>query len=56
VAEDWLRLAVDGATAAEAMVAGELVALQQQERVRQRKAWPKAWRKAKKKKRRAWLD
>jgi CHAD domain-containing protein len=56
VAEDWLRRAVDGATAAEAMVAGELVALQQQERVRQRKAWPKAWRKAKKKKRRAWLD
>jgi len=55
VAEQWLRLAADQATAAEALAAGELIAVQRAEEVACRAAWPGVWKKVAKKKRRSGL-
>ncbi|MDQ6797203.1 MAG: CYTH and CHAD domain-containing protein [Actinomycetota bacterium] len=55
VAEEWLRLAADGATAAEALAAGELIAVQRAEEAACRAAWPAAWKRVAKKKRRSGL-
>ncbi len=55
VAEDWLRLAADEATAAEALAAGELIAVQRAEEAACRAAWPAVWKKVAKKKRRSGL-
>jgi len=55
VAEDWLRRAASGATAAEALAAGELITVERAEEVSCREAWPGAWEKVAKKKRRSGL-
>ncbi|MGI9023858.1 MAG: CHAD domain-containing protein [Acidimicrobiales bacterium] len=55
VAEEWLRQAADGASAAEALAAGELIAVQRADEVAYREKWPDAWEKVAKKKRRSGL-
>ena len=55
VAEAWLRRALDGADSAEALAAGELIALERAEAAAARKAWPKAWAKASAPTLRSWL-
>ena len=55
VAEEWLRRAADGATAAEALAAGELITVQRAEEEARREAWPAAWKKVAKSKRRSGL-
>jgi CHAD domain-containing protein len=58
VAEEWLRAAVaasGGATKAQSLVAGELIAAQRQEAAARREAWPALWKDASKSKRTAWL-
>ncbi|HEX9530488.1 MAG TPA: CYTH and CHAD domain-containing protein [Acidimicrobiales bacterium] len=54
VAEAWLRQAAHG-SAAQALVAGQLVALQREEVAAARAAWPAAWAAASRKKLRSWL-
>jgi len=55
VAEDWLRQAVLRASPAQALAAGELIAVQRAEEAAAREAWPAAWKRIDKKKRRAWI-
>jgi CHAD domain-containing protein len=55
VAEAWLREAVNGSGATQALAAGELIALQRVEQARCRAEWPSVWKRAKKKKLRSWL-
>jgi CHAD domain-containing protein len=55
MAEEWLRGHLDGATAAEAMVLGQLVGIQRAEAAACRAAWPEAWKKASEKKLCDWL-
>jgi CHAD domain-containing protein len=55
VAEEWLRVAAGEAGAAEALAAGELIAVQRAEEAACRDAWPAAWKKVVKKKRRSGL-
>jgi len=54
-AEEWLRRAAGQASAAEALAAGELIAVQRAEEAASRAAWPAAWKKVAKKKRRSGL-
>ncbi|MHB8669843.1 MAG: CYTH and CHAD domain-containing protein [Acidimicrobiales bacterium] len=55
VAEAWLRDAAED-SAAVAVVAGELIAVQRLEILDCRSAWPKAWRTARHRSLRTWLD
>lgn len=55
VAEAWLRAAAPELSAGEALVAGQLVAVQRAEAEAARQAWPSVWQAASKKKLRAWL-
>ncbi len=58
VAEEWLRKAASeagGASAAEALAAGELIAVQRAEEATSRAAWPAAWKKVTQKRRRSGL-
>jgi CHAD domain-containing protein len=58
VAEDWLRgaaVAAGGATKAQSLVAGELIAAQRAEAAARRDAWPALWEQASKSKVTAWL-
>lgn len=55
VAEEWLRHAIVRAGAAQAMAAGELIAVQRAEAAACRDEWPAAWRKLDRKKLRSWL-
>jgi CHAD domain-containing protein len=56
VAEGWLREAGLEADASQALVAGELVALQVLDAARRRAEWPAAWERASKKRLRRWLS
>jgi len=56
VAQGWLRDAVRGADSAQAVVAGELIALQRIEAAELERRWPKVWKKAARKRLRRWLD
>lgn len=55
VARDWLRAAAADAPADVALVAGQLIAVEQSEADRRRQAWEAAWRQADKGRNRAWL-
>lgn len=56
VAEGWLRSQVESASApSEALVAGELVAMQRHQEAKCRLAWTKPWKKASQKRLRVWL-
>ena len=55
VAEDWLRAASAKGPAAQALVAGQLIALQREAMVVARRDWPEAWGDVDRKKLRAWL-
>jgi CHAD domain-containing protein len=55
VAEAWLRQVAAAGSAAQAMVAGELIALERQEQQVGRDSWSKSWRVASNPKLRAWL-
>jgi CHAD domain-containing protein len=55
VAEAWLRDAVVGASTAQALAAGELIAVQRADAEACRRAWGPAWAKASRKRARAWL-
>jgi CHAD domain-containing protein len=56
VAEGWLRDHVPGTELGQALVVGELVAVQRAEAAACRKAWRKAWKEADGKKLRRWLE
>jgi CHAD domain-containing protein len=56
VAEGWLRDAVSRAGSAQALVAGELIAVQRSEAAAARAAWGRAWKQASRKKLRSWLS
>lgn len=56
MAEAWLRAAVGGAPATQALVAGQLIALQRAEGAASRAAWPKTWKRVDRKKLTAWLS
>jgi CHAD domain-containing protein len=56
VAEDWLRQVGSTSSAAQALVAGELITRQRDEQAACRKAWIKPWKSASKKKLRSWLS
>jgi len=51
VAEEWLRRTAADSTAAEALAAGELIAVQRVEEAACRAGWPAVWKKVAKKKR-----
>ncbi|MDQ1373393.1 MAG: hypothetical protein QOJ09_731, partial [Actinomycetota bacterium] len=55
VAEDWLRAAAASSRGSQAVVAGQLVAIQHQEMERSRRRWRTAWKAAAKKSLRSWL-
>jgi CHAD domain-containing protein len=55
VAEAWLRDAVAAAPAAQALAAGELIAIQRGDAQACRRAWGPAWERASHKRARAWL-
>ncbi len=55
VAEAWLRDAVAAAPAAQALAAGELIAMQRADAEASRRAWGPAWERASHKRARAWL-
>lgn len=55
VAEAWLRDAAVEASSEEALVAGQLLAVQRADADAARRAWPAAWEAARAKKLRAWL-
>ena len=55
VAQAWLRATAPGLDAAEALVAGQLIAGQRAAAEASRQAWPKARKKADRRKLRAWL-
>ncbi len=58
VAEEWLRRAASeagGASAVEALAAGELIAVQRSAETNSRAAWPKAWKKVAETRRRSGL-
>lgn len=58
VAEDWLRAAAQRATPEAALVAGQLLALQQREADAARREWPRAWAECRRvagKPQRSWL-
>lgn len=55
VAEAWLRQVAGTGSAAQAMVAGELIALERQEQQIGRDSWAKPWKVASSPKLRAWL-
>lgn len=55
VAEGWLREAAKGLPAPQALVAGELIAVQRAERSASQDAWPRAWKRVDRKKLRSWL-
>ncbi|HEX6677406.1 MAG TPA: CYTH and CHAD domain-containing protein [Actinomycetes bacterium] len=55
VAEAWLRRTATNARRDQAVVAGELVALQQAAAARDRARWPKAWKALSKKRMTSWL-
>jgi CHAD domain-containing protein len=55
VTQDWLRRHVEGASPAQALVAGELVAASRADAVATRAAWPDAWAAARKGKLRTWM-
>jgi CHAD domain-containing protein len=56
VAEAWLREAAGGADISQALVAGELIALQRLEAAELERQWRGVWEKASQKKLRRWLD
>ena len=56
VAEDWLRQAAARGSAAQALVAGQLIAVERADAAVGRIAWKPAWKEASAKKLRAWLD
>ncbi|HVM66080.1 MAG TPA: CHAD domain-containing protein [Acidimicrobiales bacterium] len=55
VAEAWLRQAVADAPPAQALAAGQLIAIQRADADTSRKAWAAAWARASRKRSRAWL-
>ncbi len=55
VAEAWLREAAADASPAQALAAGELIALQRADAEASRRAWGAAWARASRKRPRAWL-
>jgi CHAD domain-containing protein len=55
VAEAWLRGHLQGLSADEALVVGELVAAQRAAKAAARAAWPEVWRVASRRKLRSWL-
>jgi CHAD domain-containing protein len=55
VAEDWLRTGSEGASAASAIAAGQLIARERDDAARCRATWKAAWKRLNHKKRRAWL-
>jgi CHAD domain-containing protein len=55
VAEEWLRHAASGGTAAKALAAGQLIAIERAEAAELRGLWRPAWKKASSKKLREWL-
>jgi CHAD domain-containing protein len=56
VAEAWLRAAASTAPGSQAVVAGQLVAVQHQAMERSRTQWRAAWKAASKKPLRSWLS
>jgi CHAD domain-containing protein len=55
VAQEWLRRAI-GRSPAQAVAAGQLIAIERRRAQGLRQAWPRSWRAAKRKKLRAWLE
>jgi hypothetical protein len=55
VAEAWLRHAAGAGSASQALVAGELIALERQEQQVGRDSWAAPWKAASRPKLRAWL-
>jgi CHAD domain-containing protein len=55
VAEAWLRTGTEGASPAQALAAGQLVARERDDAAQCRASWTHAWRRLNHKKRRAWL-
>jgi CHAD domain-containing protein len=55
VAEAWLRQAAGSGRRDQALVAGELVAVQRAAAARDRSRWPKAWKACKRKRATSWL-
>jgi CHAD domain-containing protein len=55
VAEDWLRTGTAGASPAQALAAGQLIARERDDAAQCRASWHDAWRRLNHKKRRAWL-
>jgi CHAD domain-containing protein len=55
VAEGWLRSAIQGTEPAEAVAAGQLIAVQHQEMAAARRHWRTAWKAASEKSLRTWL-
>ncbi|MGQ0432480.1 MAG: CHAD domain-containing protein [Microthrixaceae bacterium] len=56
IAEHWLRTAVERASPAEAIVAGELIAVQRAAIAASRREWPSSWDEARSEGRRPWLS
>jgi CHAD domain-containing protein len=56
VAEEWLRAAGAKAPSAQALAAGQLLRIQQEEQDAARRAWPRAWEEAAPKRLRSWLS
>ena len=55
VAEDWLRTGTAGASPAQALAAGQLIARERDDAAQCRASWHDAWKRLNHKKRRAWL-
>jgi CHAD domain-containing protein len=55
VAEEWLRASTQGASTAQALAAGQLIARERDDAARCRAAWTHSWKRLNRKKRRAWL-
>ena len=55
VAADWLRSAAIRASRAEAVAAGQLIAIEREQADETRRKWPKAWKRAAKPKHSRWL-
>jgi CHAD domain-containing protein len=55
VAEAWLRKAAGAGRRDQAVVAGELIALQRSSAARDRSRWPKAWKRCSRKRATSWL-
>jgi CHAD domain-containing protein len=55
VAEGWLRQVGVSGSAAQALVAGQLITRQRDQQAACRRGWPKPWKAVSKKRLRAWL-